>query len=79
MKLLDRFMTSTIDNRIIWKIYDKETHKKLCDDYGALRGDSPLDSMSVWSMAIKTAANGIKYLRVSVYRPISFNWKGAQQ
>lgn len=67
MKLKDRFMISTDFDK--WKIYDRDTRKKLCDDYGALRGDSELDEMSVWSIGVKTAKDGSRYLRVSVYKP----------
>lgn len=73
MKLIDRFMTSTLPSDITWKIYDKDTRKKLCDDYGALRSDTELDKRPVWSMScIKTDSRGKKYLRVSVSQPNPF-------
>ena len=72
MKLIDRFMTSTLPSDIRWKIFDKDTRKKLCDDYGALRGDTELDKRPVWSMSFKTDSRGKKYLRVSVSQPNPF-------
>lgn len=68
MKLIDRFMITTSYQGIPWKIYNKETHRLLCKDYGNLRGDSKLDDMNVWSISIKRDKdNNIKYLRVSVH------------
>lgn len=66
MKLIDRFMIAPIDG-ITWKIYDKNTHRKLSDNYGAERDDVPYDNMRVWSIGVKTDKNGKKYYRVSVY------------
>lgn len=72
MKLIDSFMISTQPSNIRWKIFDKDTRKKLCDDYGALSGESDLDNRPVWSMQIKTDARGRKYIRVSVSQPNPF-------
>lgn len=74
MKLIVHYMKAPMDTPV-WKIYDKETRRKLCDDYGALRGDSPLDEMIVWSMSYRTSKSGQKYVRVSVYSPIRFGRK----
>lgn len=65
MKLYDRYIIAPMDTPT-WKIYDKNTRRKLCDDYGSVEGFTPLDDMSVWSMSLKTTKDGRQYVRVSV-------------
>lgn len=71
MKLIDRFMITWSGEaaHLPWKIYDKATGRKLSDNYGAERDDADYDNWPVWSMTIKTAKSGARYVRVSVVGP----------
>lgn len=70
MKLIDRYMnaTSGLGAILPWKIYDRDTRRKLSDDYGAERYDFLADEWEVWSMSVKKDKSGNRYLRVSVYK-----------
>ena len=68
MTLLDRYFGAPITPHK-WKIYDRDTRRKLSDDYGAETGDLYFDDWRVWSIIVKTDKAGSKYYRVSVYNP----------
>lgn len=68
MTLLDRYFGAPITSHR-WKIYDKETRRKLSDDYGAETGDLYFDDWHVWSIIVKTDKAGNNYYRVSVRNP----------
>ncbi len=68
MKLIDKYMNakSGLSAVLPWKIYDKDTRRKLSDDYGAERGEFLPDDWEVWSMTVKENKSGKQYIRVSV-------------
>lgn len=59
----------TLADRLPWKIYDRDTRRKLSDDYGAEKGDLYYDNFFVSSMVLKETKNGKQYIRVTVYQP----------
>lgn len=59
----------TLEDRLTWKIYDRDTRRKLSDDYGSEVGDLYYDNFFVSSMVLKETKNGKQYIRVTVYQP----------
>lgn len=66
MTLWERYLNATFEaTSIRWKIFDRETRRKLCDDYGQLRFDE-LDDKQIFDITVREDKKG-KFFRVTVY------------
>lgn len=66
MTLWDKYLNASFEaTHIRWKIFDRDTRRKLCEDYGSLRTDE-LDHKKVWSIVGSKDKNG-RFFRVTVY------------
>lgn len=52
--------------QIPWKIFERGTRKKLCDDYGQLKTNE-LDDRKIFRIVSSTSKNDNKFFRVTVY------------
>lgn len=67
MTLYDTFMNSTQPISVPWRIFERTTRKKICDNYGRLKADDEsIDDLQVYKAEVKYNKKGIKYVRVTV-------------